>query len=281
MPKIPKEDLLLKEPYKSILNLLSRFQLYGREEIDMEAHSPIFYALNREKTDVKGLTHGQILYALNKNPPKDKEKESFFGDTLKEMTGKKRYKAKNRTYKIPSSMYPIERRGISSSRLQEKLALLREKGLIERDGKHKSYTYFLTGNYYLYSDIRNIKQTLDRCDNSNTMNSSPLYSLLYALAQSKHNNKIPFPTSNDLSAKFLIWGFPLEIIIKLSENEIELLYKSLRKIEVSIEKIMEIKKSKTNVNIKEYFEKSLEDNLKMHQFGFCYSGYIFPNVRDE
>lgn len=264
MPKIPKEDLSLKEPYKSILNLLRRFQQYGGE-----------------KTDIKGLTYGQILYALNRNPPKDKEKKSFFGDALEEMTGKKKYTAKNRIYVIPSSMYPIERRDISSSRLQEKLTLLREKGLIDRDGKHKSYTYFVTGNYWLYFNIRNIKRSLDRCDNSNTMDIHSLYSLLYDLAQSKHNNKILCPTVNDLTDEFLIWGFPLEIIVGLSENEIEILYKSLRKIGAGLEKIMEIKKSKTNVNIKEYLETSSEDQMKMYQFGFCCSRHIFPNVKNE
>jgi hypothetical protein len=69
MPKsnIDTNTIFKREPYKSIINLIRSYQMRYDQENNIL---------------VDGLTHGQILYALMKNPPDNNEHKDFFDNTF-------------------------------------------------------------------------------------------------------------------------------------------------------------------------------------------------------
>lgn len=142
MSKITDEQLLEKEPYQSILKLL---------EICTE-----------DENFQEGLTHGQILYVLQKNPKLKEEMEE-----IKIYIGGYPFSYFESIRVLSNGEYGIKRGCITDrfdapQRLQEKIDVLIDRKWIEPIGRPRYRKYKLSKSYILQGKKRYYTEKLNR-----------------------------------------------------------------------------------------------------------------------
>jgi len=240
--KISEKDILEKDTYMSILKLLEEFEF----EINKAG------ILER-----KGLTHGQLLYALKENPRYDKEMDKYF--SRKDQVGEKFTLDELSKEKKHMGMF-IEKNKIvkgcikNSSQLNEKLKTLIKRGWIESMGTSRYYRYGLTLKYLMDVKKREIKEIIDMWDPDSIIQKDS-YNFSF---------REIFPEIINTKGKWTLCGIPRKILVSLSEEEKNLLHNCLEQIEMYLWKIMELKYEKMKMSPKEYIEK--QKNLNKNEF---------------
>jgi hypothetical protein len=269
MPRLSDQTLLKKEPYRSILNLLS---LCGY--------------LNGERT---GLQHAHFLYALKEeklkmNFEKEKEMKQFFDQfNFKGMIRERPqsfngWKKKKRNVEIRLSDELKQGCITRPQRLNDALALLINKKWIEPKEKPRYRKYYLTRKYWTDLEKRNITYLLNVFDQNTVITGESLYRFYIK----NPDGFKPEKTGETLTpfqkhSRFVLCGIPIELIKNLSDEEKKNLNDWLITIETHLWKIMELKYLKTKVSVKEYIEKelqketSVEDLIRSNHIGFYYT----------
>ena len=150
MPKLTDEQILDKEPYRSILNL---FKMYSYEVV------------NNKFLKSVGLKSYHFMYALGVHKEKNEELENFF---TKKLVDPKTMKHSLSTLKDVQDKEIIKKGCIrNSDRLDKCLKLLIRQGWVEAKGKPRYYIYHLADKYYLGSLIRSIVNEVYSWDKKN------------------------------------------------------------------------------------------------------------------
>lgn len=241
MPKITDEQLLKKEPYSSILNLL-RFCVTGAGK----------------KYKKYWLTHGQILYALSKKPIQNNDTREYF----EEIESKQFLSSKFDDLYASSPLKPprIRRCKLLPQRLDEKLQVLIDRGWVDVAGEPRYQTYALSETFDVVVTKIHFKQEMDHWT---------------------HDSMWSFRMKHDTSyfeqSEFLICGLPTETFTEKRPIERDREFIALlQNIDKHIYKIMELKYKLMKMSKKDYYEelsqnyKSPHYLMQLNDIGFYY-----------
>jgi len=257
--KISEKDILKKDSYRSILNLLEEFELQKNEDGILER---------------KGLTHGQLLYALKENSRYDKDMVKHF--TITNLAGEKITLYELSVDKKFNGRYLAKKKIVkgcikNSAQLNEKLKALIKRGWVESIGTSRYYRYRLTMKYLMDGKKREIKDIIDIWDPDSIIQKGSFNFVFREI----------FPELLKTKGKWTLCGIPKKILLNLSEEEKNLLHNWLEQIEMYLWKIMELKYDKMKMSPKEYIEKiqKLKKNEVLNQMiqdnniGFYYTAH--------
>ncbi len=265
MPKMNDEQLLVREPYRSVINLLYRCSCTNKERV--------------------GLEHAHFLYALMKKPKinfdKRNEIEYFFKQfdfpTPEDRTKRNSTKFFNVYKNIYKSDFSndgvnMEWRSeikfdciTSAKHLNDILTLLIKRGWIEFEGKRGYRKYFHSHKFYTDSKKREIEFYLKNWTEKNVIDSEFLYQ---SILQNPDGFK-PSEIKNYInpwagkSSKFLLCGLSATLLSNLSNEEKKDLNDWLLNIEMYLWKIMELKYLKIKIPHKEFEKKRPTKPLKI------------------
>lgn len=254
------QALLNKEPYRSIINLFNAMK-YGDE-----------------------LTHGHILYALGKGEPAiytnkkryrkidDREEIKHFFETYdfgyklvvlgnKINRRKKRFEDffhdGKRRLKTGEISQPTLVRGCIKrpQHLNDSLRHLINRCWlqIQPGGKPKYYRYSLSSGFFIDKMKRDIIYLL------HTWKSD------YVLTE----GMIGMRDFSD-QRKFLLCGFPIELMEILSEKEKQDLNGWIQSIDETLKKVASLKNEKLKISSSKHLGMDINEQINMNYLGFCY-----------
>jgi len=264
--KISDVDLLKKDEYRSIMNLLRYCHSYIKDDKGKECW----------------LSHAQIFYALRKNEEKNnKEMKEFFYETD--------FSAFNPGIKSFEVLYggqilPSGRKTLPEvircikypQQLNEKLKTLKERGWIEVKGKPKYRQYRISLKYYTDGEKKPFEYYLNIWKPDEIVKKQILFGWDGGFKTPNADNV--YNWSNTEETDFLLCGLSTSVIDKLGEKEKKDLQNWVLNIEKNLWKIMELKYTKMKIPYDEYIKnlrtKSTDQNLYIRSsIGFYYHGY--------
>jgi hypothetical protein len=268
MPRINDQTILKKEPYRSILNLLSQCSYLNGERIGLQ-HAHFLYALKNK--------------GLKMNIEKEKEMKLFFDQFhFKNSAGEgfdALYGGIKKVMGVEKKISGQLKQGCirRPQRLNDALVLLINKKWVETEGKPKYKKYFLSRKYWADLEKRSITYLLNVWDENTIVASDSLYRF-YLNNPGGFNPlqprgaSLPFKKNN-----FVLCGLPIGLIKNLSTDEKKNLNDWLITVETYLWKIIELKYLKTKMSVKNYIDKerrdesSVEDMLQSNYIGFYYT----------